>query len=224
MVVFHWTDNKSRRNWAHCAVQSPSADFELTTKGTFCEWLSQGQCCCLLQKQTTTQAHPFYTHNTSKTDHWVLFHLHTQPLYPCKCRKTSYWKPIVPVHSGSIYEQRLSNSWKHIKHTINIVHVTWIWHIRNKTWEIWVLRWRVCVSIFVFLPQSYYSIKNYSTYCKFLTLHYFYGASMMHVLNLTLTTPLFHWMEKTASTISLTSPFVLNRIKKVIILEWHEGE
>lgn len=39
MVVFHWADNKSRRNCAHCAVQSPSADFELTTGGTFCEWL-----------------------------------------------------------------------------------------------------------------------------------------------------------------------------------------
>lgn len=41
MVVFHWADNKSRRNCAHCAVQSPSADFELTIGGTFCEWLME---------------------------------------------------------------------------------------------------------------------------------------------------------------------------------------
>ncbi len=109
MVVFHWADNKSRRNCAHCAVQSPSADFELTTGGTFCEWLMDqlssaepGSVLLSITTANNTKGTPILHTQLQQDHHWLLFHLHTQPLYPCmqKNMSTSYWKqPIVPVHS-----------------------------------------------------------------------------------------------------------------------------
>lgn len=118
MVVFHWADNKSRRNCAHCAVQSPSADFELTTGGTFCEWLMEqlssaepGSVLLSItanSKQPHGHTHP--THTTPARLIRLLFHLHTQPLYPCKYRKICHLK-ITPW-SNFLLETNSSSSLK----------------------------------------------------------------------------------------------------------------
>ncbi len=88
--------------------------------------------------------------------------------------------------SGSIYEQELSNSRKHIKHTLKVAHVTRIWHIRNKLERFEC--WDGGFALLNLCSSHKATIASKTTAHKLYTVEDFYGTSMIYVLNLTLTT------------------------------------